>query len=194
MTPREGIAALRDPSRGMADSLELARRAADHAAQVHRCRCFWRSCTDAPLCVPGGSSGTYSRDDGNAVMTVGQVLSSVQLQAGNAAGVAAKTAARLESPDPIVISAFANTFGVKHDSSWRAPGPGTGAYGRIVRQRFLGAHRLLKSGSLLYSCWGRPTYPGGPELDPDYLVLVQPGQYWIALGRRYWEAVHNRRR
>ena len=122
-------------------------------------------------------------------MTVGQVLSSVQLQAGNAAGVAAKTAARLESPDPIVISAFANTFGVKHDSSWRAPGPGW-SYGRIVRQRFLGAHRLLKSGSLLYSCWGRPTSPGGPELDPDYLVLVQPGQYWIALGRRYWEAVH----
>ena len=127
---------------------------------------------------------------GTPAMTVGEVLSSVQLQAGNAAGVAAKTAARLESPDAIVISAFENTFGVKHDSSWRAPGPGW-SYGRIVRQRFLGAHRLLKSGALLYSCWGRPSSAGGPEINPDYLVLAQPGKYWIALGRRYWEAVHN---
>ena len=121
-------------------------------------------------------------------MTVGEVLSSVQLQAGNAAGVAAKTAARLESPDAIARAAFENTFGVKHDTSWRAPGAGW-SYGRIVRQRFLGAHRLLKSGALLYSCWGRPSGAGGPEIDPDYLVLAQPKQYWIALGRRYWEAV-----
>jgi hypothetical protein len=125
---------------------------------------------------------------GMPMMTVGQVLSSVQLQAGNAAGVAAKTAARLESPDAIVVLAFAACFGVKHDSAWRAPGAAW-SYGRIVRQRFLGAHRLLKSGSLLYSCWGRPAGAGGPEIDPDYLVLAQPGRYWIALGRRYWEAV-----
>ena len=27
-------------------------------------------------------------------------------------------------PDAIAISAFENTFGVKHDSSWRAASPG----------------------------------------------------------------------
>jgi hypothetical protein len=120
-------------------------------------------------------------------MTRAEVLDSVRLQAGNAAGVAAKTASRLASPDATTVAAFENTFRVKHDSSWRAPAAGW-SHSRIVRQRFLGAHRLLKSGALLYSCWGRPRVARGPETSPDYLALAQPGQYWIALGRRYWEA------
>jgi len=55
-------------------------------------------------------------------MTHGQVLEKVRFQAGNAAGVAAKTAARLASPDAMAVAAFESTFGVKHDSSWRATG------------------------------------------------------------------------
>jgi hypothetical protein len=122
-------------------------------------------------------------------MTHAQILSSVSIQAGNAAGVAKEAAARLVSPDPKVVSAFQNTFGVTPDS-FPSSRPRSGAWnlGRIVRQRFLGAHRLLTSGALLYSCWGRPRQAGGPETSPNYLVLAQPSQYWIALGRLYWEA------
>ena len=123
-------------------------------------------------------------------MSQAQVLDSVRFQAGNAAGVAAEAASRLASPDATVVSAFENTFRVKHDSSWRAPTAGW-SHSRIVRERFLGAHRLLKSGALLYSCWGRPRGAGGPETSPDYLALAQPGKYWIALGRRYWEATRD---
>jgi hypothetical protein len=119
-------------------------------------------------------------------------LSKVRLQAGNAAGVAKKAADRLASPDGNVISAFQNTFGKTPDAfPTSSPRPGAWNLGKIVRQRFLGAHRLLTSGALLYSCWGRPRKAGGPEVNPNYLVLAQPGQYWIALGRLYWEADRN---
>lgn len=125
------------------------------------------------------------------VKTREELLESVRFQAGNAAGVAAKVASRLQVPDSTLASVFHNAFGVTHDSvpSWARPGGWN--HGRIVRQRFLGARRLLKSGSLLYSCWGRPRRAGGPETNPDYLVLALPRQYWIALGRRYWEADRN---
>jgi hypothetical protein len=120
-----------------------------------------------------------------------QVLDSVRFQAGNAAGVAAKVASQLHVPDSTLASVFYNAFAVTHDSvpSWARPGGWT--HGRIVRQRFLGARHLLKSGSFLYSCWGRPRGAGGPDTNPDYLVLALPGQYWLALGRRYWQAYTN---
>lgn len=125
------------------------------------------------------------------VMTQAEVLDSVRFQAGNAAGVAAKVATRLQSTDSILVSTFQSTLGVSLTSgpSWRPTGGWS--HGQIVRQRFLGAHRLLKSGALLYSCWGRPRGAGGLEANPNYLALARPGQYWIGLGRQYWEAVRN---
>jgi hypothetical protein len=122
-------------------------------------------------------------------LTAAEVSSRIRFQAGNAAGVATEVAKRLLSPDATAVSAFQNTFGISPDAfPSTLPRSGAWNWGRIVRQRFLGAHRLLKSGALLYSCWGRPRIAGGPETSPDYLVLAQPSQYWIALGRLYWEA------
>ena len=123
-----------------------------------------------------------------AVLLQGQIRARVRLQAGNAASLATKAATRLQTVDSNLFSSFHDAFGVEPNSrpSWAPPGGWTHA--QIVRQRFLGAHKHLKTPSLLYSCWGRPRGAGGPEVNPDYLALALPGQYWIALGLRYWQA------
>jgi hypothetical protein len=124
-------------------------------------------------------------------MTQVQVLEDVRDHVRGAVCVAAYVAAELEGRNSKLIAAFRESFGVSPDSipSWRTS-PGGWSHGRIVRQRFLGARRLLASSAVLYSCWGRPRHAGGPEPDPDYFALAQPGGYWIALGRRYWQASH----
>jgi hypothetical protein len=125
---------------------------------------------------------------GAAVLLQGQIRARVRLQARNAAGLAKKAAKSLETVDPNLFLSFKDAFSVEPNSppSWARPGGWTHA--RIVRQRFLGAHKHLTSTSLLYSCWGKPRGAGGPEVNPDYLALALPGKYWIALGRRFWQA------
>jgi hypothetical protein len=127
------------------------------------------------------------QDVTGAVLLQAQIHNRVRLQAGNAASLAKKAATRLQTVDDTLSSIFHNVFGVEANSppSWAPRGGWTHA--RIVQQRFLGAHKHLKTPSLLYSCWGRPR-GAGPEVNPDYLALALPGKYWIALGRRYWQA------
>jgi len=137
-------------------------------------------CSDAALAHVQAVTGV--------LMTRAQVLEDMRNHARDAVCVAAHVAAELEGRDPKLVPAFSESFGVSPDSvpPWRTS-PGGWNHGRIVRQRFLGARRLLASGAVLYSCWGRPRRAGGPEPNPDYLALARPREYWIALGRRYWE-------
>jgi len=127
-----------------------------------------------------------------AVLLQAQILNRVRLQVGNAASLAKKAATRLQTVDDALSSIFQNAFGVAPNSRPSWAGPGAWTHAQIVRQRFLGAHKHLKTPSLLFSCWGRPRGAGGPEVDPDYLALALPGKYWIALGRRYWQADQNK--
>jgi hypothetical protein len=118
-------------------------------------------------------------------MTRADVLADIQDHVRIAACVASDMATRLGTRDPKLVAEFSASFGQAIDATWR---PGGWSHGRVVQQRFLGARRLLVSGAVAYSCWGRPRGAGGPETDLDYLALASPGEYWIALGRRYWEA------
>lgn len=123
--------------------------------------------------------------DAGMPMNRAAVLTDIQRHIRVAACVASDMATRLGARDPRLVAEFSEAFGQPIDTPWR---PGGWSHGRVVQQRFLGARRLLVSGDVLYSCWGRPRRAGGPETDPDYLALASPGEYWIALGRRYWKA------
>jgi hypothetical protein len=116
-------------------------------------------------------------------LSIAERIEMVKADAGGAAYLAHMAAGALETPVADVVAAFREAFG---------PAPSVvlkgfkEAIGRIVRRRFEGTRKLLESGGLLYSC-GLPARAGGPETNGlDYGFKVRRGEYWIALGTRYW--------
>jgi hypothetical protein len=118
-----------------------------------------------------------------------EALERLTMDIGHAAFVAHNSATALAAREEKAITAFKETFGVDPFRTDLPAGRWTG--GKIVQARFAGAFKLLNSGAILYSCWGLPRKAGGPESNPNYTIKVKPNNYWMALGRKYWEESDN---
>lgn len=118
-----------------------------------------------------------------------EAIERLTMDIGHAAFVAHNSATALAAREEKTITAFKETFAVDPFRTDLPAGRWTG--GRIVQARFAGAFKLLNSGAILYSCWGLPRKAGGPEANPNYTIKVKPNNYWMALGRKYWEESDN---